>query len=221
MASRSTPITAALEAYIARVSLREPDILQRLRAETATMEYSQMQISPEQGQFMALLARAIGARRCLEIGVFTGYSALVVAMALPPDGRLVACDKSAAWTSVAQRYWREASVAERIDLRLGTAADTLAALVKDGEAGTFDYAFIDADKENYGLYYERALELVRPGGLILFDNTLWSGRVADPTARDYETEALRKMNDTLARDPRIELSLLPMGDGLTVVWKRC
>ena len=184
------------------------------------MERAIMQISPEQGQFMALLAEAIAAHRYLEIGVFTGYSALAVALALPGDGRVVACDNNAAWTAVAQRYWREAGVAERIELRLGDAATTLRELIAEGAAGGFDFAFIDADKENYDTYYEQTLKLLRRGGLMAIDNVLWFGKVADPRARDRDTLALRRLNAKLRDDARIGLSMLPVGDGITLARKR-
>jgi caffeoyl-CoA O-methyltransferase len=162
----------------------------------------------------------MGARRCLEVGVFTGYSSLAVALALPDDGRIVACDVSEEWTSVARRYWAEAGVAHKIDLRLAPALETLEALLVEGEAGCFDFAFLDADKENYLRYYEVVLELVRPGGLIVADNTLWSGRVADPANDEASTVALRRFNDFLHRDERVDLSLVPIGDGLTLARKR-
>jgi predicted O-methyltransferase YrrM len=179
-----------------------------------------MQISPEQGQFMFLLLRLIGATRCLEIGVFTGYSSLVTALALPEDGRIVACDVSEEWTAVARRYWREAGVEPKIDLRIAPALETLDRLVEAGETGRFDFAFIDADKESYLSYYERVLQLLRPGGLLAVDNVLWSGRVADPEVSDADTAALRHFNESLHRDERIDLSLVPIGDGLTLARKR-
>jgi caffeoyl-CoA O-methyltransferase len=179
-----------------------------------------MQISPEQGQFMALLARLMGARRCLEIGVFTGYSSLALALALPDDGRILACDVSERWTNVARRYWAAAGVAHRIELRLATAMETLDALLAAGEAGRYDFAFLDADKENYVGYYERVLQLLRPGGIVLADNTLWSGRVADPENAEATTVALRHFNEHLHRDERVDLSLVPIGDGLTLARKR-
>jgi len=181
---------------------------------------AQMQIGPEQGQFMALLVELMGARNALEIGTFTGYSALAVALALPEGGRLVACDISEEWTAVGRRYWEEAGVAHKIDLRLAPALETLDALLTEGRAGAFDFAFIDADKEGYDAYYERSLELVRTGGLIAFDNTLWGGKVVDPTATDVDTEAIRAINTKLAGDERVTLSLLPVGDGLTLARKR-
>ena len=220
MSNRSIVLTDSLYEYMTDVSLREPPLLLALREETSELTQRAMQISPEQGQFMALLARLTGARRCLEVGVFTGYSSLVTALALPDDGSIVACDVSEEWTAVARRYWREAGVAHKIELRLAPATETLDDLLAQGRAGTFDFAFIDADKTNYLAYYERTLALLRTGGLALVDNTLWSGRVADPEVADADTVALRHFNEVLHRDERVDLSLLPMGDGLTVVRKR-
>jgi caffeoyl-CoA O-methyltransferase len=179
-----------------------------------------MQISPEQGQFMALLAELIGARRVLEVGTFTGYSALAVALALPADGRIVACDVNEDTTAVARRYWAEAGVADKIELRLGPAVDTLEALLAEGGGETFDFAFIDADKVNYDAYYEGALALLRQGGLMVIDNVLWSGAVADPERQDADTSALRALNAKLHDDQRISLSLLPVSDGITLARKR-
>lgn len=220
MSKRSISLTDSLYDYLLSVSLREPDLLLKLREETAADPAANMQISPEQGQFMGLLARLMGARRCLEIGVFTGYSSLALALALPDDGRIVACDVSEKWTSVARRYWAAAGVAHKIDLRLATAMETLDRLLADGEAGTFDFAFIDADKENYVGYYERALQLLRAGGLVVADNTLWSGRVADPENAEADTVALRHFNELLHGDSRVDLSLVPIGDGLSLARKR-
>lgn len=220
MSKRSISLTDSLYEYLLSVSLREPDLLLKLREETAADPAANMQISPEQGQFMGLLARLMGARRCLEIGVFTGYSSLAIALALPDDGRIVACDVSEKWTSVARRYWAAAGVAHKIDLRLATAMETLDRLLADGEAGTFDFAFIDADKENYVGYYERALQLLRSGGLVVADNTLWSGRVADPENAEADTVALRHFNELLHGDSRVDLSLVPIGDGLSLARKR-
>jgi caffeoyl-CoA O-methyltransferase len=179
-----------------------------------------MQIAPEQGQFMAMLVRLIGARRCLEVGVFTGYSSLVTALALPEDGRIIACDVSEQWTAVARRYWQRAGVSHKIDLRLAPALETLDGLIAAGQTGSYDFAFIDADKENYAAYYERVLALLRPGGLLSVDNTLWSGRLADARERDPETLGIRRFNELIHRDERVDLSLLPMGDGLTLARKR-
>ena len=194
--------------------------MRRLREETASMEQANMQIGPEQGQFMALLIELIGARSVLEVGTFTGYSALAMAVALPENGALVACDVSEEWTAIGRRYWEEAGVAHKIELRLAPALETLDALLAEGRAGTFDFAFIDADKEGYDAYYERALELVRLGGLIALDNTLWEGKVVDPAATDVDTEAIRAINAKLALDERVTLSLIPVGDGLTLARKR-
>lgn len=220
MSNRTISLTDSLHEYLLEVSLRECDLLRRLREETAADPLARMQISPEQGQFMALLARLTGARRCIEVGVFTGYSSICVASALPEDGRIVACDVSDHWTSIARRYWVEAGVARKVDLRLAPAIETLDALVAAGEAGSYDFAFIDAEKTEYVEYYERALVLLRPGGLVVVDNTLWSGRVADPEVADEDTVALRHFNEHLHRDARIDLSLLPIGDGLTLARKR-
>jgi len=220
MTNRSISLTDSLYEYLLSVSLREPDLLRRLREETAALPNARMQIAPEQGQFMALLVQLTGARRCLEVGVFTGYSSLAVALALPDDGRIVACDVSEEWTTVARRYWSAAGVAHKIDLRLAPALETLEGLLAAGEAGSYDFAFLDADKENYLRYYGLALELVRPGGLIVADNTLWSGRVADPANDEASTIALREFNERLRTDDRIDLSLVPVGDGLTLARKR-
>ena len=220
MTNRSISLTDSLYEYLLAVSSREPDLLRRLREETAAYPNARMQIAPEQGQFMALLVRLMGARRCLEVGVFTGYSSLAVALALPDDGSIVARDVSDEWTSVARRYWAEAGVAHRIDLRLAPALYTLQGLLAGGEAGSFDFAFLDADKENYLRYYEHALELVRPGGLIVADNTLWSGRVADPANTEATTVGLRRFNARLLADERVDLSVVPIGDGLTLARKR-
>ncbi len=220
MSNRTIVLDETLYEYLISVSLREPDVLRRLREETAQMPQHNMQIAPEQGQFMALLVELISARRCLEVGTFTGYSALAVALALPPDGRLIACDISEEFTSRAKPFWEDAGVAGKIDLRLGPALDTLDALLNDGEAGTFDFAFIDADKINYQGYFQRAFDLIRPGGLIAVDNVLWKGAVADPAQGDEDTVAIREFNSALSDDPRISLSLLPIADGLTLARKR-
>jgi caffeoyl-CoA O-methyltransferase len=220
MTNRSISLTDSLYEYLLSVSLREPELLRQLRGETAAYPEARMQIAPEQGQFMALLVRLMGARRCLEVGVFTGYSSLAIALALPDGGSIVACDVSEHWTAVARRYWDAAGVAHKIDLRLAPALETLERLLAGGEAGSFDFAFLDADKENYPQYYERLLELVRPGGLIVADNTLWSGRVADLANDEVSTVALRRFNEQLHRDERVDLSLVPVGDGLTLARKR-
>jgi predicted O-methyltransferase YrrM len=206
--------------YLVSVSLREPAILRLLREDTASHERAIMQIGPEQGQFMALLVQLMGARRTIEVGVFTGYSSLAVALALPADGSIIACDISEEYTSVAQRYWKAAGVDHMIDLRLGPALETLNDLLAGGQRGRFDFAFIDADKSNYENYYERLLELIRPGGLILVDNVLWSGTVADPENQEPDTIAIRAFNRKLLSDSRVTLSMIPVGDGLTLALKR-
>ena len=220
MSNKFLQLTEPVYEYLRSVSLREHDALRRLREETARMSESNMQISPEQGQFMSLLVELLGARKTLEVGVFTGYSALAVALALPPEGRVVACDVSEEWTRVARRYWAEAGVADKITLRLAPALETLDGLLRAGEAGTFDFAFIDADKGSYAAYYERALELIRPGGLVAIDNVLWGGRVADPANDEADTVAIRALNERLRRDERVSLSLVPIADGLTLALKR-
>ena len=220
LSSRTIVLNDALYEYLLSVSLREPDVLCRLREETAKMPQHNMQISPEQGQFMALVVELTGARKCLEVGTFTGYSTLSLALALPEDGQIVACDISEEFTSRAKPYWQKAGVAGKIDLRLGPALETLDALIADGESGAFDFAFIDADKVNYQGYFQRALDLIRRGGLILVDNVLWSGAVVDPARDDEDTEAIRAFNQACAGDPRISLSLVPIGDGLTLARKR-
>ena len=206
--------------YLLKTSVREPDVARRLREETQKLEQAQMQIGPDQGQFMHLLVQLLRARKTIEVGVFTGYSALWVALALPRDGRIIACDVSEDYTAVAKRYWKEAGVSDKIDLRLAPALQTLDALIDARQAGTFDFMFIDADKTNYDNYYERGLRLVRTGGLIAIDNTIWSGRVADDTQQDSDTVAIRRLNEKLLRDDRITLSMLTVGDGLTLALKR-
>lgn len=219
MSSATLNLDARLRGYMLGASLREPDVLRRLREETAAMPRSGMQISPEQGQFMYVLARLIGARRTLEVGTFTGYSAISVARALPPGGQVLAMDVSDDYAAVARRYFAAAGVADRIDLRIAPALETLDALVAAGETSGFDMAFIDADKENYLGYYERCLTLLRSGGLVLIDNTLWSGAVADPEDHEESTEAIRAFNAFLHEDGRVDLSLVPIGDGLTMARK--
>jgi predicted O-methyltransferase YrrM len=220
MARRTIQLTDALYEYLLSVSLREPEVLRRLRAETAGMERAECQTAPEQGQFMALLVRLMGAARALEIGVFTGYSSLWVALALPADGEMIACDVNADWTATALRYWKEAGVDGKIDLRLGPAAETLERLAAEGRAGSFDFAFIDADKRGYDSYYEGCLRLMRSGGLIAIDNVLRHGAVADPAVRDAETESVRALNRKIAADRRVDISLVPVADGLTLARKR-
>ncbi|WP_019626376.1 class I SAM-dependent methyltransferase [Thioalkalivibrio sp. ALJT] len=220
MSNRSIGLDGPLYHYLLEHSLREPDVLADLRAETAKLPEANMQIAPEQGQFMALLARLMGARRYLEIGTFTGYSALAVALALPEDGEVVTLDNSAQWTATARRYWERAGVSGRIRLEPGAARDSLQALEQRGETGRFDLAFIDADKTGYPDYFEHCLRLVRAGGLILVDNTLWHGTVADPDDEREDTRAIRAFNNALHHDERIDLSLAPIGDGLTLARRR-
>ena len=220
MSNRSIILTDRTYQYMLDVSLREAPVLRDLREATASHPMVVMQISPEQGQFMAMLARLTGARRCLEVGVFTGYSSLAVALALPDDGQIIACDIDEDFTRMAVDFWRRAGVENKIQLELAPAVETLDALLADGQAGQFDFAFIDADKVNYQHYYDRILDLIRPGGLIAVDNTLWSGDLADPDVDDADTVALRSFNKTLHRDDRIDLSLVPIGDGLTLARKR-
>jgi predicted O-methyltransferase YrrM len=220
MTKKTLGLDDRLHRYFLSVSGRESDLLRSLREETAAHPLSRMQIAPEQGQFMALLVQLLGATKTLEIGVFTGYSSLAVALALPPQGKIVACDISADYTAMARSYWQRAGVADKIDLRIAPALETLDRLLESGEAGTFDFAFIDADKQNYDNYYERALQLVRVGGLITIDNVLWGGQVADPTVDDANTEAIRALNAKLVEDDRISLSVVPIADGLTLALKR-
>jgi len=220
MSVATITMTEALYDYLLKTTLREPELLARLRHETAVLPSGGMQISPEQGQLMGLLIELIGARRSLEVGVFTGYSSTVVALALPPEGRLVACDVSAEWTDVARRYWREAGVESKIELHVRPALQTLDALLAAGDAGSFDFAFIDADKPNYDAYYERCLTLLRPGGLVAVDNTLWSGAVSDETDQRETTRAIRALNVKIAADSRVTASLVPIGDGLYLARKR-
>lgn len=220
MTKKTLGLDNQLYDYLLSASLREPDILRRLREETANHSAAMMQIAPEQGQFMALLVQLLGATKTLELGVFTGYSSLCVALALPPNGKIVACDVSEEFTSVARRYWQEAGVADKIDLRLAPGLETLDGLLEAGQAETFDFAFIDADKGNYQGYYERSLQLIRPGGLIAIDNVLWGGRVADHQVQDNSTQAIRAFNEKLHHDERVSLSLVPIADGLTLALKR-
>lgn len=221
MSNQSIGLSDNLYRYLVANSVREPEILKQLRAETAQHPLVNMQISPEQGQLMGLLVQLIGAKKCLEVGVFTGYSSLIVALNLPKDGKLIACDVSAEFTSIASRYWQAAGVSDKIDLKIAPALDTLDRLLADGEAETFDFAFIDADKNNYAAYYDRCLQLVRQGGLILVDNVLWYGRVADPAMDDdRRTQAIKQLNQQIYHDDRVQISLIPIGDGLTIARKK-
>lgn len=220
MARRTINLTDSLYDYLIASSVREPPLLARLREETSKLDMAMMQISAEQGQFMRLLIEAIGARRTIEVGTFTGYSSLAVALSLPDEGRILACDVNHEWTAVARRYWAEAGIAHKIDLRLAPARDTLDALIGAGEKGRYDFAFIDADKKNYDAYYERCLVLLRSGGLLTIDNVLWNGKVIDPAADDEDTRAIRALNAKIAKDERVSVSLVPIGDGLTLARKR-
>jgi len=220
MSHRTLTLDERLYGYLLRHSLREPAVLMDLRAETAAHLRATMQIAPEQGQFMQMLVRLIGARRTIEVGVFTGYSSLAVALALPPDGRVLACDISEEYTAIARRHWQIAGVVHKIELVLAPALDTLDARLAAGESGRYDFAFIDADKTEYHAYYERLIQLIRPGGLIAVDNTLWGGAVADPADQDTDTVAIRAFNEHLLADQRIDLSLVPIGDGLTLARRR-
>lgn len=220
MAEKLLSLDDRLIHYLRSVSVREPEILQQLRAETAQHPMAVMQVSPEQGQLMALLVQLIGAKKTLEVGVFTGYSSLVVALALPDEGQIVACDVSEDYTAIARRYWQAAGVENKIDLRIAPATETLQKLIDEGQGETFDFAFIDADKSGYDRYYEQCLKLVRTGGLIAIDNVLWSGRVADPDTADNRTKKIRALNQKIYEDDRVDISLVPIADGLTLVRKR-
>jgi len=220
MANRTITMTDPLYDYFVGISLRESDLQRRLRDETAQLPNGGMQVAPEQGQFLALLVQLLRAKRTLEVGVFTGYSSLATALALPEDGQIIACDMNREWTDIARRYWREAGVADKIDLRLAPALQTLDRLIADGQAGSFDFAFIDADKANYDAYYERALVLVRAAGLIAIDNVLWHGKPIDESMQDDDTKAIRAINAKLQQDQRVSLSLVPIGDGITLAFKR-
>ena len=215
MAGRAPFLPREIERYVHEHSVREPAILRELRAATASVPHSGMQIGADQGQLMAILVKLMGAKRCLEIGTYTGYSALAVALALPQDGSIVCCDVSEEWTAVGKPFWRKAGVEKKIDLRIGPALETLKKL-----KGPFDFVFIDADKPNYVHYYERCLKLLRRGGLIVVDNVLWSGEVANPQAKDELTGALRKFNDHLHQDQRVDLAMLSIGDGVTLALKQ-
>jgi len=217
MSNASIGLDESLHAYLLSVGVREPAVLSRLRTQTAALPQHGMQIAPEQGALLALLVRLTGARRCLEVGTFTGYSSTAVALALPADGHLVCCDVSAEWTDLARETWEAAGIADRVELRLGPALETLDAMLADGAAGSFDFAFIDADKPSYDGYVQRALRLVRPGGVIAIDNVLWSGRVADPAVDDGSTLAIRALNARLANDERVDIAMVPIGDGLTLL----
>ena len=213
-------ITPEVHRYLIDNSVREPAILADLRKQTKNLSDSRMQISPEQGQFMALLMEILDAKKTLDIGTFTGYSALVVALALPANGKVIALDLNEEWTGIARTFWEKSGVGDKIELKLGPAEETLQSLIATGESNQFDFAFIDADKANYDKYYEQALQLVRAGGIIAIDNVLWSGKVADLDVNDESTNCIRKLNSKLMRDDRVTISMLPIGDGLTLARKR-
>jgi len=219
MSNRTLPINDTIYHYLLDHSLRESDSLKALREETMSLEFSSMQIAPEQGQFMAMLVRMLGAKNIIELGVFTGYSTLCMAQVLPESGRVLACDLDEKWTNIAQKYWRQAGVAGKIDLHLAPAKDTLAALIDKGEQGQYDFAFIDADKVNYIAYYEQCLALLRTGGVVAVDNVLWDGYVADNSMQDVETRAIRDFNKHIFQDQRVDISMVPIGDGLTLARK--
>lgn len=220
MSIRTIPMTDQIYDYLLSISVREAEVLKELHQETAKLPLARMQISPEQGQLMMLLLELMGAKKTIEVGVFTGYSSLVTALALPADGKVVACDVSKEWTDIAKKFWQKAGVANKIDLRLGPASETLDKLIVAGEANTYDFAFIDADKGGYPDYYEKCLQLIRPGGLIALDNMLQGGRVADPSDQNEVTNAIRAMNEKIYQDQRVSISLVPIGDGLMLARKR-
>jgi predicted O-methyltransferase YrrM len=220
MSNATLGLPADLHAYMLEVGAREPAILRELRDETATLPEHDMQIAPEQGALMALLVELTGARRCIEVGTFTGYSSTRVALALPPEGSVVCCDISREWTDVARRFWERAGVADKMELRLGPALDTLDALITEGQAETFDFAFLDADKVSYPEYSDRLLTLLRPGGLLAIDNVFWGGQITDAASRDASVRGIRRMNQALADDSRVSLAMVPIADGLTLARKR-
>ncbi|PCJ84030.1 MAG: SAM-dependent methyltransferase [Thiotrichaceae bacterium] len=219
MSNRTLSIDDRLYNYICDVSINESELLRQLREETALIEYSVMQISPEQGQFMSLLIKLMSAKRAIEIGTFTGYSSICVASAMPDDGQLICCDISPQWTGIAEKYWARAGLENKINLFIQPADITLQMLIDKGDAGSFDFIFIDADKQNYIQYYEMALQLLRKGGMIAIDNTLWSGAVADPENAEPGTRAIRRFNEMVKQDDRVSSSLVTIGDGLTLILK--
>ena len=211
-------LTDDLRDYLWQKGMKEHPVLEELREETAQLPESVMQICPEQGALMANLVRLMSAKKTLEIGTFTGYSALAVALALPEDGKIVACDISEEWTAIGKKKWEQAGVAEKIELRIGAALGTLEELIQDGQLGSFDFAFIDADKANYLDYYKMCLKLVRKGGVVAIDNVLWSGSVINSEINDVDTVAIRELNEFLVKDERVSLSMVPVGDGLTLAY---
>lgn len=220
MSNITLGLPTKVEQYLQCMSLREPLVLKQLREETSHLTNADMQISPEQGQFMALLMELMHAKKTLDIGTFTGYSALVVALALPSDGKVITCDIESNYTVTAERFWKQAQVDHKIDLKIAPAIETLDKLLANQETESFDFSFIDADKGNYLSYYEKSLALIKPGGLIAIDNTLWNGRVADPEDNEARTKAIRAFNQAIHKDERVTISLIPIGDGLTLARKR-
>ena len=220
MTRSSLRIDEALDAYLATLLPEEPAVLLRLREETSRLEAASMQIGWDQARCMTFLLRCLGARNTIEVGVFTGYSTLITALALPDSGRIIACDINREWTEIAMKYWRETGVDDKIDLRIGPAADTLDRVLADGNEQSVDFAFIDADKTGYDGYYERCLALLRPGGVIVIDNALWGGSVADSADCSDDTRAIRALNEKISRDPRVEAYLAPVGDGVHLAWKK-
>ena len=220
MSSSTIGLSNELRKYMLDVSFRDDDILRQLREETLTLKEAQMQISPEQGSLLSILTKILNAKKTLDIGVFTGYSSLVVARELPNDGLVVACDTSIEWTSIAKKYWKLAGVDNKVDLRLAPAIETLEKLIEEGQGSTYDFSFIDADKINYQSYYEYSLTLVKPGGIIAIDNVLWSGQVIDESDSEPATRAIRSFNEKLYQDDRVSISMVPIGDGLTLAYKK-
>jgi len=220
MSNQSTLDLPSLYSYLVEHSVREPELLRRLREETAKDEFSRMQIAPEQGQFMQLMVQLLNATQIIEVGTYTGYSSLCMAMVLPENGHIICCDTSEQWTTIAKRYWKAAGVSEKITLELAPASETLNTLLNSNKAGNFDLVFIDADKENYDHYYEQCLRLLRRGGLLLIDNVLWSGKVADEQYNDTDTQAIRALNNKIKHDKRVDICMLPMADGITMARKK-
>ena len=220
MTLKTIHLTDSLTHYLQKYSLREPVILKNLREKTSKLSEANLQISPEEGQLLSFFVELIGAKKVLEVGTFTGYSALILALALPTDGKVITCDTNIEWTNIAKQFWKEAGVAHKIELKIGLALDSLQDLINENETATFDFIFLDADKENYPHYYELSLKLLKPNGLIAIDNVLWDGKVADINENDAETTAIRKLNEIVVNDARVINTMIPIADGLTVVRKR-
>ena len=220
MSSSTIGLNKELRNYMLNVSFRDDEVLEQLRKETLTLKEAEMQISPEQGAFLSILTKILNAKKTLDIGVFTGYSSLVVARQLPDNGRIIACDTSIEWTNIAKKYWKLAEVDQKVDLYLAPAKNTLEKLIEEGQESTYDFSFIDADKINYQLYYENSLKLIKPGGVIAIDNVLWSGKVIDNNDSEPATRAIRLFNEKLYQDNRVFISMVPIGDGLTLAYKK-